>query len=446
MNRVSERLGNYVDWVPGAHRPRPARLGIAALIVLVLLLIVAFAGWRPWAGGGLPVRAQFATAEQLVPSRTPVRVAGVRVGSVDRVERSPDGRGSVVVMKLTDDGVRVSRDASADIGLRTVLAGTRYIDLDPGSPMAPELGDDVIPLSRTSAQVDWDQLNQIFEADVRKGQQQLLGGLHEGLSRPGATGRTLDALGPALSEVGRGLRALRGQNAGDLPRLVSASGRAFAAISRDRSALVRLIASGERALAVTDAHRAALGGALDLTPPALASTEVTMQRLDRTLERLDPLVRELKPGARRLAPATRALKPALGETDNLLRDARPILVDLKPALRNLAAMSREAVPLIDTLDPTVKRLDDELLPWLNDRDPDTEIRNYQSIGPALSVLDSAAGDFDKNGWFFHFPITPTGDSVLLPCGPGLTPGEIRRCEGINDLFAGVSGKKAGGAK
>jgi hypothetical protein len=165
-----------------------------------------------------------------------------------------------------------------------------------------------------------------------------------------------------------------------------------------------------------------------------------MTTLNATLDRLDPLARDLRPGARALDPAARALRPALDATNRLLRSAQPLLHDLPPALRDLAAASRQGVPLIGALDPTVDRLRDKLLPWLRRRDDDTHLRNYEAIGPLFSVLDSAAGDFDANGWFFHFPITFTGDTVLLPCGPALTPGQLNRCDALN----GVLRKTIGG--
>ncbi|MEA2169846.1 MAG: phospholipid/cholesterol/gamma-HCH transport system substrate-binding protein [Solirubrobacteraceae bacterium] len=431
------KLRDRIDWVPGDHRPRPTRAGLAAFAVLGLLLVVAFGGWRPWAGGGRVVRAEVASADQLVPGRTPVRVAGVKVGLVDAVERGRDGKSAIVVMKLTDDAVSVRRDASAAIRLRTVLGGTRYIDLDPGSPSAAPLGDARIALSQTTTQVDWDDITQIMEGHTRLAQRRALAGFRDGLADPPAAARTIGTLGPSLDVIGRSTDALRGQQRGDLPRLVAATAQTVDALSRSRGALERLVAGGARTLTATD--RPSLGETVALTPPALDATLATMPRIDSLLDRLDPLVEDLRPGARALAPATRALRPALDETAGLLYDARPILGDLSPAVRDLAAAARQGVPLLNALDPTVKRLNGELLPWLRETDDGTKLRNYEAIGPLFAVLDSAAADYDANGWFFHFPITPTGDTVLLPCGPALTPGELTRCDALNDVLSGVFG-------
>jgi phospholipid/cholesterol/gamma-HCH transport system substrate-binding protein len=340
-------------------------------------------------------------------------------------------------MKLTDDAVSVRRDASAAIRLRTVLGGTRYIDLDPGSPSAAPLGDARIALSQTTTQVDWDDITQIMEGHTRLAQRRALAGFRDGLADPPAAARTIGTLGPSLDVIGRSTDALRGQQRGDLPRLVAATAQTVDALSRSRGALERLVAGGARTLTATD--RPSLGETVALTPPALDATLATMPRIDSLLDRLDPLVEDLRPGARALAPATRALRPALDETAGLLYDARPILGDLSPAVRDLAAAARQGVPLLNALDPTVKRLNGELLPWLRETDDGTKLRNYEAIGPLFAVLDSAAADYDANGWFFHFPITPTGDTVLLPCGPALTPGELTRCDALNDVLSGVFG-------
>lgn len=438
MSRLVQQMRERVDIVPGAHQPKPMRAGVVAMVALALLLVVAFGGWRPWAGGGQMIRAEFATADQLVPGRTPVRIAGVKVGTVDSLEPTPDRRHAVVVMKLDDVDVR--RDAAASIRLRTILAGTRYIDLEPGSPSAPPIGDETIPPSRTTSQVDWEDVTQPYGPEIRKAQRATLNGLRGGLATPSLSGRTLDVTGPALAMIGRGVRPLRGQNSGDLRRLVDATGRTMDALSRDRGALERLIEGGARALAVTDAHRRSLGEAVELSPAALDSTTVTMRRLDTTLGHLDPLVDELRPGARELAPATSALRPALAETNKLLYAARPTLRALPPALDSLAAAGREGVPLIEDLEPTVKRTQDDLLPWLAERDEDTDLRNYEAVGPFFSTISSAAGDFDARGWFLHFPVNFTGDSVpVLPCEPGLTPPQTIRCRSVNSLATKMLG-------
>ena len=91
--------------------------------------------------------ATFANSGQLVEGRTPVRVHGVEVGTVEQVEPGATSATSDVTLRIDDHAyVELARDASARIRYRSILGGSRFVELDPGSPSAPPLGDRPIPL------------------------------------------------------------------------------------------------------------------------------------------------------------------------------------------------------------------------------------------------------------------------------------------------------------
>lgn len=439
MTGLREMVRNRLE----APEPDGRRLLLIGAVVLALIVVALYAGFThhiPLTGGegGALVRAQVATAEG-VSSRTPVRVAGVSVGHVDRVLPGPGGRGAIVVMRITDSHVVPRMDASAVIRWRTILGGSRYVDLDPGAPSAPPLAGATIPLPRTGAQVDWDQFNDPYTAATRRNERAMLRGLRDTLAAPGAEGRTLRTLGPALAVVGKGTEALRGQDAGDLTRLVQNTARTVAGLSRDQQALEGLVDGAARTFAVTARERTSLGRTIALSPPALAATTQTMNRLRTTLGRLDPLVARLRPGAQRLDPAMHALRPALTAAGRVLSDARPLLRIAPGTFAQLAAMSNQGTPLLTALDPTVKRLNSDLIPFLGRTDSDTKLRNYEAIGPFISALDSAAGEFDASGNFLHFMTGGAPDSVLLPCDSGLSPSQRNRCDLVNSVLRTLLG-------
>lgn len=441
MSRLRALYASRVDWVPGAHRPRPLRTGVVALAVLGALLVVAFTQEVPFAGkGGRLVKAEFADAGQLVEERTPVRVRGIAVGTVDRVEPGETGRTSVVTMRIDDDDVVLGRDASARIRYRTILGGSRLVELDPGSPSAPPLGEATIPLGRTGSQVTWDDFNQPFDGDTRLAQRQMLSGFRESFAAPRETGRTLELIAPTLSTIGEWAEALRGSETGELRRMVTATANTLAGLSREQGALQTLVEGAERTLAATAGRREDLGAMVELAPAALASTATTSRRLRTTLDRLDPLVADLRPGARELAPAARALRPALDEAELLLRESAPLLRDARPTLRDLASMSREGVPLIAGLRPTLRRLEDDLLPMLRERDPEAGLRTYEAIGPAFAAAGGWASSFDSGGHLLHFSGSIAADSIVVPCGPDLELGEQKRCDAVNELVRGLFGE------
>jgi phospholipid/cholesterol/gamma-HCH transport system substrate-binding protein len=428
-----------LDTVPAEHRPRPLPAGIAAIAVTALLLMWGFTQKIPFigGGGGQLVRAEVSSADA-VNDRTPVRIGGVEVGRVDRIERGRTPSTSILVLRIKDDDVTVRRDAEAHIRWRTLL-GNMFIELDPGTPTAPALGQRVIPLKDTGVQVDWNDFNSQFGAPTRLSQRHVIAELRRTLTAPREHGRTLHTLGPSLSVIGRGARALRGQQRGDLRRLVQTTATTVEALSRDRTALETVISGGDRTLAATAHRRTALGDAVDLAPPALAATTTTMRRLVTTLDQLDPLVAQLRPGARRLGPATRALRPALRQADRTLRDARPLLRVTAPALQALGAAGDQGSPLIDALEPTVARLTDELLPFLRRTDDGTKLKVYETIGPFFSAVDGSMSKFDASGHWLNFATAPGADSVLLPCDPGLQGDQLRRCTAAGDVLDAIFG-------
>jgi phospholipid/cholesterol/gamma-HCH transport system substrate-binding protein len=302
MSAASTFVRDRLDPVPAAQSSRPLPMGIAAFAILGLLLYSGFAFQLPFvgSGGGTLARVEVLSADA-VSDRTPVRVRGVDVGRVDHVAAGPDGRTSILVLRISDHGVRVKRDARAVVRWRTLL-GAVYVDLNPGSPAAPTLGDGVIGHAQTGTQVDWGAFNGIFGQPARQGQRLLLAALRRALTARQAHGRTLRTLGPALATIGRGTGATRGVYDGELTRLVQTTGRTLHALSRDGDSLGRLVDSANHTLAASAHHRRALGAAVALSPAALSATAVTMRRLVPTLDHLDPLVAQLRPGVRRLDP------------------------------------------------------------------------------------------------------------------------------------------------
>jgi len=415
------------------------RIGIAVVIVGALLLFVAFSGSLPFLGGGSgrTITARFAEANE-VDDSTPVRVGGVDVGHVLSLRPAP-GNTTSVVMQLTSAGLRLHSDAGAQIRWRTLLGGSMYIDLTPGSPSAPPLHGE-IPLSRTGAQVDWDEFNDQMPTATRQEFRGMLAGFDAGLSDPAAEKPTLQGLGPDASTIGRAADALRGEDPGDLPSLVRGTAATMSALATSTSSLQELVDAANTTLAVTASHNAALAQAIELSPPALSSTLATSYRLDGMLTALDPLVSRLQPGARELGPVTQVLEPMLTRTDRLLRDASPLLAIAPDALRALGELGQVGVPLIGGLRPTVNRLNSSLLPLLNARSSDTKLRLYETIGPMASSLSDSLAGFDANTGLYNFNVQVATGSLLLPCDQGANDSRLAECLVPTDPVAGAARK------
>jgi phospholipid/cholesterol/gamma-HCH transport system substrate-binding protein len=416
---------------PGMHKPKLVRNGALFTVFVAIFLYVIYTK-PPFpliSSSGTTVKADFAYAADVVPGRTPVRVLGVDVGTVTGISRMANLRGVQVTMSLHDgSGITVKRDASASLRWRTLLGLNYYVDLTPGSTSAPRLGDGVIPESSTSSQVELDQALQPLNAQGRQALQTMIDQFDAGFADPSAVRRTIQNTAPAMRNLALGLPGLRGTvPAQDLPALVTSTGRWMGAAARDEAALGGLIDNGAVALGVTAAQQLALGSTLDAAPGALQQTEATMARLRTTIATLNPIAQELEPGAVKLARAATLARTALSVATPLLSDLKPTLAAIRPSVNALAKAARAGVPVIASLTPTLDRVQTSFLPFLNQRDPETKLKQYEAVGPAVAGVSSAIALGDRFGTLAGFEagfgenagagISPCSTNLLNPTVP-----------------------------
>jgi hypothetical protein len=60
------------------------------------------------------------------------------------------------------------------------------------------------------------------------------------------------------------------------------------------------------------------------------------------------------------------------------------------------------VPMIAKFDPTVDRMNAEILPWLQSQDPASKRQVYQLIGPFFAAMSSITGQMDHYGHQVRF--------------------------------------------
>jgi ABC-type transporter Mla subunit MlaD len=425
MSGPLEMLRSRLDFVPARHHTRPLLTGAIIITVTVLAIVGAATRHVPLLPkSGRVVKAEFADANQ-VNNRTVVRVGGIEVGRVDKVEAGSDpSHISLVTMRIKNDKVKLHQDASAQVRWRTLLGGLMYIDLHPGSPSAPALKGP-IPVTRTSHQVELDQILQPYDGPTAERQRAMFKGLRGALSDPSGVHNTLDTIPQTLPTVAHGLQPLRGRESDDLRGLIAATAKTVSGLN-DAPALQSLVTTASRSLAVTESRRKQLGQFLELSPPALSSTFTTMARLRTTLAHLDPAAAALRPGARELASAAQAATPTMRQLEATLREARPLLSAAQPTLAALRGASISGTPLMQGLEPTLTRLDKELFPWLRKPDDGTRLPTYEMIGPFWSDLASAASEYDSEGYRIRLTVPLNTNSVISgPIGQSMQAACLR---------------------
>ncbi|MGQ0482107.1 MAG: MCE family protein [Pseudonocardia sp.] len=281
----------------------PFWLGVVASVVVVALILLTI-GFGELGLGQARYTAEFAQAGDLRPGDE-ARVAGMPVGEVTGVELAGD---RVLARFRVDREVELGSETSASIKLATLLGG-RYLELRPAG--AGELGDDRIPLSRTSVPYDLQAVLQtgtpLLEeldpvafrqalrtvADSLRGDGPKIGAALDGLSQVSGVITTrrdqiarlianADAVTTLLNERSGELFALLGQSDAlltellrrrDLVRAVLTDLAAFtgelrAALAENESRIGPLLDNAEQLTGVLRAQDDAVDRALELLAPA----------------------------------------------------------------------------------------------------------------------------------------------------------------------------------
>jgi phospholipid/cholesterol/gamma-HCH transport system substrate-binding protein len=117
-----------------------ARVGLFFLLGLALVWVTfeTLSDGKVFADRGYTLIAGFESLKDLHKGDE-VRMAGVKIGSVESTRLSPSGRRAEAILRI-EPNVRVKQDATATI-VMSGLIGTNYIGLDLGSADAPALKD-----------------------------------------------------------------------------------------------------------------------------------------------------------------------------------------------------------------------------------------------------------------------------------------------------------------
>jgi virulence factor Mce-like protein len=359
----------------------------------------------------------------LLAKGSPVRIAGVNVGTVVGTGRYRHGDLAEVRMQLTDAGRPLRQDASLKIRPRLFLEGNFYVDLQPGSPDAPELADGgIIPVTRTAVPVQLDQVLAVLQSDTRRALQETVSGLGDALgSKPtakedasqepevqgvtggGALNRTLETSPEALRNGATVLTALRGRVNGDLSRAIEGLGDVTSALAQDEGALRGVV----RNFATTVTATGENADALRRTVTALAETSsvgrTAFAQVRSALPPTRTAARDLSKAMAEVPGTIEAARPWLRQARPLLSDAelQGLLDEVRPTLTDTARLTRTARTLVPEVGAFAQCLNQVFLPTamvkLDDGPLSVDAENYKEFWYALVGMNGEGQTFDGNG-------------------------------------------------
>jgi virulence factor Mce-like protein len=401
-----------------ATRQLTGLIVIAVVVVVSIGALVGFIGPQMFQGGGHLVDATFANTQQLEPGDE-VRISGVIAGTVRQITLNRGAHSSTVQMEIDHDAGPLYANASALLQWKTLLGSAFYIDLSRGSRSAGPLGSAGIPMTRTSGQVELDDVLSVDNGGAKTGLKTMLPQLATALSHPAPLAQSLTTLGRIAPNVATGVGALRGESATrdyDLESLVGRTASTLAALNAPDHQLQSLIQGAAATLGVTAARAEDLETALDAATPAVQQTQTTFHQLNRTLKLAHPLLTKLNAAAPAVAPTFADARPTLTGANTLLHRAVPLLRSLPSATKSLATASQEGLPLLEKITPSLDSLADNVLPYLNAVDPGSQHTTAEMIGPTFEALGpDIAGGEDQNGHFIRFPLTTGSSPLYINC-------------------------------
>jgi phospholipid/cholesterol/gamma-HCH transport system substrate-binding protein len=436
MARLPERDVKAAQEGRGIFGWHPSNAVIATIFLAIIIIgpYLAFTGHIPFTSHGYEVKATFANGVN-ISTKSPVRVAGVEVGEVISVER--EGDATTVGFTVEGSGRPIHEDAFAEIRPRIFLEGNFFIELDPGSPSAPEMDSGgTIPISHTSTAVQLDEILTALQSPVRADLGRLLEGFGKALNdKPTAAedatqlpevqgltgGEALNGVFRYGGDAGRYsaqvTNALLGTSPHDLSRAIAGAGRTFGAFARRDADLQSLIVNFDIFTGALADQSTNLETTIHRFAPTLSTAHRSLVNLNRALPPLRAYAIALTPAVAELPDLISASKPWLKQARPLLSGKEAggiarLLAEATPGLAGATVAGKSiALPQLNRLSLCATKV---LLPTGNQTIEDsfsTGGPNYREFFYTLNDFAGQSQNFDGNGSYFR--LQPGGGNILL---------------------------------
>jgi phospholipid/cholesterol/gamma-HCH transport system substrate-binding protein len=405
------------------HRVSPVRAGLIAIVLLVVATFLAFSKSLPWRQP-FEFKAAFESAAN-IRLDSPVRIAGVEVGTVTKVDHMGNADLAVVTMEIKDQGLPIHQDATLKIRPRLFLEGNFFIDMTAGTPGRPVIHDgDTIPVTQTSYPVQLDQILTSLQTDSRKDLQKLLEGFGTGLThKPSAAedvtqdrdvrGKTAaqalnDSLTYAPGSLQNGARvnnAFLGTESHDLRKLVAGLQKTLGALGQNEEQLKSFFHNFNITMAALASQEANLRTAVRLLGPTIEKASSYFANFAEALPPTTEFVRRFIPVVRETPATIDAAGPFLTQFTALVsrNELGGLLRDLRPMTASFAKVVSKSVDFNRQTDALSRCFSDVVLPAgdvvLNDGSSSSGVPNYKEFWYSVVGFAGESQNFDGNGQY-----------------------------------------------
>jgi phospholipid/cholesterol/gamma-HCH transport system substrate-binding protein len=384
-------------------------IAIAIALIAAGVVVVVGTGAKSDNGGTYKVRAIFTSAFTVIAGED-VKISGVKVGKIEKLEVTPDNK-AAVILDITEPGFQDFRkDASCTIRPQSLI-GERFVECTPtqpkavGDPAAPKLakitkgdgkGQYLLPDTNTKKPIDLDLVGNIMRMPYRQRLSIIINELGTGLAANGdALRRAVREANPALEETDKVLQILASQNQ-VLADLAKNGDTVLAPLARDRAKVADFIVKANTTAKASAERRTDIERNIQKFPAALRQLKPTMERLGGLADQMTPVLTDLGAAApevnrfiKALGPFSQAGLPALTSLGDAADVGDQALVKSRPLVGDLRTFAGQAKPLVKNLNALLTSLQqtggiERLMDFIYFQG--TATNGYDSIGHYLRAV------------------------------------------------------------
>jgi virulence factor Mce-like protein len=409
---------------------KPFVAGAIALVVIAIGVYFGFTKTNPFAKR-FEMSAAFKNVNDLKKG-SPVRIAGVNVGKVVKVEGieqesqlGQKGGGAIVHMEIEDKGLPIHADATAKVRPRIFLEGNWFLDLHPGSPSAPIMKEgQTIAVQNTAAPVQFGHILNALQSDTRQDLQKVLDEYGRALADGGARGynRSIDYWEGAFRDSAIVNEATLGTEEHDLSNYLRGATKFANGLDRDPQALKNLLTDFATTADAFADEEANLTLAIRELPKTLIAGRSALGELNDAFPGLRRFTAELRPAVRSSGPALDATLPLVKQLRGLVGkdELRGLVADLEEVVPDLVELNEGGVDVQKELRLLSSCTNNVLTPWRNSTVPDAK---FPASGPVFQEqvkffpgIAAESRNFDANGQYVRS--LANGAQNAYPLGDG----------------------------
>jgi virulence factor Mce-like protein len=272
------------------------------------------------------------------------KVAGVRAGTIKKIDLDPKTLHALVTIKVTQQGLGEFRTDAFCQSRPQSLIGEYFVECQPGARGRVLKPGSTIPITRTQTTIPADLLQNVMRMPYRERLTLIINELGAAVAgRSGDLQAALRRAVPALSETDNLLNLL----------------------ANDSSTLEQLTANSDAVITTLADNGTKIQRFIDEAGKTASDTAVQDTNLRATLQRLPGFLEELRPALQQLGSATDANEPVLANLNAASRQLHRLLVDLppfshsaRPALRSLGQAAVTGKTAVEAAGPTITHLNE----------------------------------------------------------------------------------------